>query len=320
MILFAAAGSWGEVQPLLALAQQFRGRFACDAKWSGFASEYLPADHLCEAPDHDHTVGGFLESLDFDQIFAGLESLADTCNPSAIVSSFYLSPAKIVAELRGIPWIATTTSPVYFSEMGEVSPERMLAIGNKLNAIRERVGLKPERAPYAPEKVLGLYPWFLMDSEVLPAIGYPRLPPLVSITSPLPAKPYCVVSSGSIAMHEARADAEKACADMGLECMYLGGPEYPFSPKFTHMNALKYADAAIIHGGVGTLVDAIDAKVPIIVRPLYFDNFYNAAKLHRRGAALWPDLNAKRVDVEVETNSQIFQSFVEIMNLWGVYV
>jgi hypothetical protein len=49
------------------------------------------------------------------------------------------------------------------------------------------------------------------------------------------------------------------------------------------------------------------------MRPLYFDNFYNAAALSRRGAALWPSLKPGIVDAQIESNDDIFGRFAGIL-------
>jgi UDP:flavonoid glycosyltransferase YjiC (YdhE family) len=320
MILFASAGSWGEVQPLLALAKHFDGAFACDEKWVPHANKYLATYSLCAAPAHDYSIAGFLEGLPFEEIFRSLLDLSIACKATAIVSPFYLLPAKIVAEMRGIPWIATTTSPIYFREIGAVSNARMMAVEKKLNMIRKAAGLPHSDSTLMPERVVGLYPAFLGESP-FPVLGYPRLPPCEPVLSVAPVYPYCVISQGSIANHEAMYSVLAACRDMHLSAVYLGNGfsdsarcfGLPFSVHLDHVTLLRGANAAIIHGGIGTLCDAIEADVPIIVRPLYFDNFHNASELVKRGAKLWPALQGGRVDVKLETNRSIFSRFEEFL-------
>jgi len=310
MMLFASAGSWGEVQPLLALAKHTDGQFACDERWLSSAGKYVREPwKLCNTLDHDYSIGGFFESLDMQAIFDSLYMASEQAE--AIVSSFYLSPAKIVAELRGIPWIATTTSPIYFRELGAVSNARLMAVEAKLNTIRKAVGLPHSDMTLVPENTIGLYPHFLAGAEPFPVIGYPRLPALGFRPVPV-TYPYCIVSTGSINPHD-WIDEAIAWADANALSVLYGGVEFsrkaknggqhigvPFDLSFDVDSAMRSATCAIIHGGIGTLCGAIVAGVPVIVKPFAFDQFHNARILAARGAGLWPMGRARRVDASIE--------------------
>lgn len=291
MILFAATGSWGEISPLLSLAIQFRGKLACGPEWVGLASHYdVPLAVIGRRMALDSTVKGFMAALDMDALMRDLWYASQDC--SAIVSSFFLWPAQIVAELRGIPYIATTTSEYYFAQGQVIEKEFLDARRETLNAIRERCKLKRVDDPLTPKEVIALYP------EFMGGIGYPRLP---SLGTKYPEGDYCLVSSGTV-NPQWENDALMACDLLGLRCEYLKN----FRMDLNHAEAMRHAKAAIIHGGVGTLVDAVSAKVPVIVRPIAYDQKWNAAQLKKYGAGLWPALKPGIVDAEIESDDVVF--------------
>lgn len=307
MILFASTGSWGEVSPLLSLAIENKGRLACGPEWIGLASHYdVPLHVIGRRMQLDFTIAGFMHALDMDQLMFDLWHASEGCE--AIVSAFFLWPAQIVAELRGIPHISTTTSPIYFNNIGAVSAEEMGALRNVLNNIRSQCKL-PEVDPLIPSRVIGLYPALLHTGDV-ECIGYPRLEALGDET---PEGDFCLVSSGSI-NPTWELDAHIACDLLGLRCEYLKSPRLDFN----HAKSMRQAKAAIIHGGIGTLVDAIAAKVPLIVRPYAYDQFYNASVLKAKGAAVWPSLKAGVVDAEIESNVLVFERFRNVIDSFHV--
>lgn len=298
MILFASTGSWGEVSPLLSLAQRFNGRIACGPEWSDRASAYVPAVSIGTPIAHDYTAFGFMRALDMDRLFIDLWRASEGC--SAIVSAFFLWPAQIVAELRGIPCISTTVSPIYFMETGCVSSEALADLSKALSEIRHKACL-PEKDPLAPSRLIGLFPAFL--GGPVETIGYPSL---CDPNEAVPDGDYCAVSSGTV-NPDWRDEAQAACKAMGLRCEYLDSRSF----KFNHKKLMEKAKAAMVHCGVGTLVDAVAARTPIVCRPFAYDQHYNAEKLVSLGATAWPDLNPGIVRAEVEPVELVYERAVD---------
>lgn len=289
MILFASTGSWGEVSPLLSLAQHFKGRMACGPEWVMRANQYAPSMSIGLPIQHDFTAKGFLLALNFERLFLDLWKASEGCD--AIVSAFFLWPAVFVARLRKIPYIATTISSIYLQE-DNVPVETMSAIYSKLDELRDMVNLQQEDLSRPPHLLL-LYPGFLGG------IGYP------SLSDPNEAVPegdYCAVSSGTV-NPDWREEAEAACQQMGLRCEYLDSTSF----KFNHRKLMQNAKAAMVHGGVGTLVDCVAAKTPIIVRPFAYDQHHNAEKLVSLGATAWPELTPGIVQAEVEPVELVYE-------------
>ena len=322
MILFASAGSWGEVQPLVALAKHFGGEMACDSKWREGSQQYGVITHrLCGPIEHDFTVPGFLGALDMREIFDSLYAASE--GAEAIVSAFFLWPAKIVAELRGIPWIATTVSPIYWSEQGATTDEQMVVMKDWLNAIRKSVDLDEDEYALDTGPTMGLFPRFI-GQATFDVVGYPRLPPLHALdASKFTERPYCLISSGSINPHDWIDEVVSACQRAGLYCVYLGSEferdgaiGLPFEVGFDHKAALRDAYSAVIHAGLGTLCDAIECKTPMIVRPRAFDQFHNAKVLESMGVFRWPAFIPAMVDAEIEPVQHILENAEKLIRGW----
>lgn len=300
MILFASTGSWGEVSPLLSLAHKFGGKMACGPEWIDRASAYIPSISIGSPIRHDYTIQGFMESLPLRQLFLDLWRASEGC--TAIVAAFFLWPAQIVAELRGIPCYSTTVTPLYFMETGQVDPAALAKVSKELSTLRHEVGL-PERDPLIPTRLIGLFPSFL--GGPVETIGYPSL---ADPNEAVPEGDYCAVSSGTV-NPDWKAEAEAACKAMGLRCEYLSSVGF----KFNHKKLMQNAKAAMVHCGVGTLVDAMAAQTPIVCRPIAYDQHYNAAKLVSLGATAWPELKPGIVRAEIEPVGQVHESFARVI-------
>lgn len=119
------------------------------------------------------------------------------------------------------------------------------------------------------KQTLGLYPSFLHADCGILCCGYPRLSPLKSDNLP---DNYVLVSHGTVTnSHDVNS----------LDIVDAGNPWIN-----DHLTAMKMAKHAIIHAGVGTLADAVEAKTPIIVKPVAYDQHYNAKIAIRLGAGI----------------------------------
>lgn len=186
-------------------------------------------------------------------------------------------------------------------------------IGGPLNRLRAELGLPPVKRVWgkwrhSPQRVIGLFPdWFGSAPDWPPQTrltGFVRydqgeakeLPP--GVRQFLDAgEPPVVVSFGS-AMRVGRpyfAAAVEACRRLGRRGLILakGGDQIPpdLPPGVAQFDYAPFslvfprAAAAVHHGGIGTSAQGLAAGVPQLVMPLAFDQYDNALRLQRLGAA-----------------------------------
>lgn len=109
--------------------------------------------------------------------------------------------------------------------------------------------------------------------------------------------PPVVFTLGSSAVNTAGQFYEisiQAVRQLGCRALFLTGSTPPASPLTDRMlvwNTLPHAQifphaAAVVHqGGAGTTAQALRAKKPMIIVPFGFDQFDNAARMHRLGVS-----------------------------------
>ncbi len=87
-------------------------------------------------------------------------------------------------------------------------------------------------------------------------------------------------------------EAEKICDSLEVPGLFVGSVKGSFQPRRTSILRLDYVDfehvlprclAIVHHGGIGTLAQAVRAGIPQLIRPLAFDQFDNADRVHRLG-------------------------------------
>lgn len=319
-MVFAAAGTWGDVQPHVALAKHFGGKLLCDEKWVDSARRFeIDVEPLCKPINHQQSLSGFVSSIDYPAVFRSLYEASD--GAQAIVTSFFLWPAKIVAEIRGIPWIATTDSPLYFNRHVGIDVDVMHAVADIMNGIREVVGIDRVSDALHTEKLIGLSPAWLGRSIFNP-LGF-LTPHNLAVEQPqLPKEAFCYVSLGS-ASYGISNELLIACKLLGLHCVCTGdgvSDEHvtyiPFDVGVDASRIFESAKMAIIHGGTATACQALKAGTPIIVKPTGLDQFFNAEWLSIHGATLWPSIKAKAVKLEIESREEILTGVEKLFSEW----
>lgn len=179
----------------------------------------------------------------------------------------------------------------------------------RINGVRGQAGLAPVKSamytqPHVEAQV-GLFPdWFGLPADDWPAmecLGFP----LPSSSEPLPGrlleflegvdKPLVFTPGTSVSDTQAFFAAAVDC------CLELGMPGVLLSP-YAHVakqklgrdieqcehaeleGLLRHASLLIHHGGIGTGARALQAGIPQIISPSFFDQFDNARRLEGLGA------------------------------------
>jgi rhamnosyltransferase subunit B len=186
------------------------------------------------------------------------------------------------------------------------------AIIPELNALRARLGLRRVRRVFdahvhSPELVLGLFPeWFAPPQNDWPAntrlAGFVLHDASETVEVPAALKefldagpPPVVFTPGSAAatLHKFFAESVEACRIAGLRGLLVtdhpaqlpknlppGVRAFPYVP-FSRI--LPRCAAIVYHGGIGTLAQAIHARIPHMVVPNSYDQPDNALRIERLG-------------------------------------
>jgi hypothetical protein len=284
LISFVTFGSWGEIAPLLEIALQFKDeglntQFITTPEWADRVDLYgLKCHRVGKADTHSDGVSEFLGT----RMLGQMESLAGEIEVAAagsvmIVGAFYVWPGVIAAKRLGIEYRSTTTTPLYFTDPNPNVTFRQ--------CVAEYYSLTGEMIPI---EAICLTPWFFSGGG-LPCPGYPRLREVGEVSAEVREfieQPHAVITCGTMVKPEGLDDLVDQVHGIGLKCMYLGRHACkadlvsPFEP---HASAVSKAVLCITHAGVGTTVDCLHA--PMVVRPVAYDQHYNADKLIKLGAA-----------------------------------
>ena len=235
--------------------------------------------------------------------------LADRWRPDLIVRETTEYGGSLAAQVLGIPSAALqVASPSLLSDTVVV------AVAAALDVVRERLGLPPDPGRVAPadELVVCFAPPALHD----PAI---RLPPGLRSFHPGPpphedAVPDAVAGlggdrplvyatlgtafNGPSTMQSFLSALEDGLADEHVDLLVtLGRDADPdaLGARRPGVRVLSFVpqravvdrcSVVVCHGGYGTVLDAIDASVPLVVVPLGADQFVNAAAVARAGIGI----------------------------------
>jgi Glycosyltransferase family 28 C-terminal domain len=281
MKLFVTFGSWGEIAPLLEIALQLkdRGEFVefATTNWADRVEQYgVKCHRFPEARKHSDTLDDFLSAHLVGRM-QSIYSVIEAAAPSSIVSSFYCLPSFAYAARAGIPCVATTTTPAYFSYPDPPTYSALMDDCGTLGWTMQSC------------KLIGIYPWYLAGGEGIANVGWPELRPLAPLTGEVAEfikQPYGVVSRGTLVGGELER-AVNAIKAHGLKCLYLGPHKCSADMSAfldNHKEAVKHAKVAITHAGIGTTVDCM--HVPMVVDPAGYDQFYNANRLVALKAAV----------------------------------
>lgn len=109
--------------------------------------------------------------------------------------------------------------------------------------------------------------------------------------------------------------AQKACAALGKPGVFIGpnvSPELKYGGRnflcldyLPFVQAFKHSCLVVHHGGIGTIVAALQAGVPQISRPLTFDQPDNSFWLYRLGIANAVDSEDYGIEAFVERATEL---------------
>jgi hypothetical protein len=231
-------------------------------------------------------------------ILTGMLAAIDEWRPDLILRDVAELGSSVAAELRSIPQFRVLLGLDKFNEL-------MVPVAAPLLApLRESVGLPPDPAGDRLRAVpaLTLVPEILEEPEIpRPAgihryrepadIGVPDDDPLIYIT-------FGTVSAAIPSAAVAFRTVVDALADMPARLLVTIGdngdpanwPTFPPNVRIEkwvpQATALRGAAAMVCHGGMGTVIGALAAGVPLVVAPQFADHPDNAARVAALGAGI----------------------------------
>ncbi|NNE00517.1 MAG: hypothetical protein HKN47_24645 [Pirellulaceae bacterium] len=177
-----------------------------------------------------------------------------------------------------------------------------------VNQLRSEYSLPPIRRVLnewwlSPDRVIAMYPkWYAPETEIfcprLVHAGFPLDDLDDRPLEPPPERPV-VFTAGTAHFHGRRffQRAVASCQELGLPGLLLSphADNFPSQlPANVHTSSyvslsklLPHCQAIVHHGGIGTTSQSLAAATPQVIRPLAFDQFDNATRIHRLGCGVW---------------------------------
>lgn len=239
----------------------------------------------------------------------GVIDLATRWRPDLIVRETTEYGGALAAEVLGVP-----SAAVQVATPTLISPEVLAEVAKTLEQVRPALGLQPDPAltAFRDELVLCFAPPALHDPTIgLPAglrSFHPGLPEPPARRPEVIAeigldRPLVYATLGTVFNDPDLVEAffptiRAALVDGKVDVVMTVGPSMdPTSldegragirvASYVPQRAvLDHCALLVSHGGYGTLLDAIDAAVPLIIVPFGADQFLNAAAVQRLGIGI----------------------------------
>lgn len=289
--LLVTLGSIGDVMPFLAVADALRqrGHQAVIASNAGYAG-------LVQG-------SGFEFAIVSQRPAQPLDSLLETDPDKAwqMVRQEVFGPA---------------TAPVrdFIDHHARLGPCRIIASWNAFGAVQNELGMPLYRVFLSPGGLaedgdgatgqrIGFFPsWFAPPPPDVQLTGFvmvddalvPALPPVLEAFLKDGAKPV-IFTPGSF-MRQAKSFFQQslaACQRLGLRAIFLTpySDQVPASlpPAIRHFPFISLqrlaplACALVHHGGIGTCAQGLRAGIPQLIKPVFFDQHDNAARVEALG-------------------------------------
>jgi rhamnosyltransferase subunit B len=334
-ILIATTGSLGDLNPMIAIGRQLRKlgadvtvaalscyKIAIQSNGFGFLSiggreDYVQSlRYTREMLAHD-SFELFVERVNFEQLDTLYAQLLEAVRDADIlVAPAHVVPAHLVAEKRGIPYVACALCLIHIKSPATAGSEeykRLAASSARWNAILRRLRqdqrLERRVLPFASllsdaSKVLGVLPHFLLSpgdfrTPNLEVVGYADHAPAERMIQDERLRSFCdertvAFSFGSFAdtcdpMHFLQ-ESIAACRELGLKCVYLSRQVTSEMLEMTSQEVQIRSDVApdavfplvgiaVHHGGTGTLVAACKHAKPMVIVPFFLDQPLHADRM-----------------------------------------
>ena len=322
-ILLTTQPAYGHVRPMLPLAETLRARgheirIASAARFApvidglGYPAEIAGLDWLegvhASIPEALRAPAGLTLAqfvahqfvwMTAERLARDVIELADRWRPDVVIHETTEFGGPLAAEVLGVPIVGLQiASPSLITTEVTDELERSLAL------VRESLGLAPELARVRVEEqpIICFAPPSLHDPAVplppgLASFGPPPAPATVreAVERPLVYATLGTVFSDPEFEFPFFPVVLEGLGSEELDLVVSVGPNgdpTAFGEQPDHIRIATYVPqrelldrcaAVVCHGGYGTLLDAIDAGVPLVVVPLGADQFINARSVERLG-------------------------------------
>jgi UDP:flavonoid glycosyltransferase YjiC (YdhE family) len=266
-----------------------------------------------EAPPEADTLEKFFAHrfvrMTAERLATDVVALSDRWQPDVIVRETTEFGGSLAAEILGVPSAALqVASPTL------MSPGVLAETAIALDEIRARLGLAPDPTLLAlqDELVICFAPSALHDPSFhLPAglrSFHPASPPASGSVEDVTAglgvdRPLVYATLGTVFNDPANElpffpSIQAGVSDGSVDLLIAVGPNVDpasLGEQRPGVRVLRYVPqravldrsaVVICHGGYGTLLDAVEAVVPLVVVPFGADQFVNAATVQRLGIGI----------------------------------
>jgi rhamnosyltransferase subunit B len=334
-VLLATTGSLGDLNPMFAIGEHLLALGADVAiatypiyeqvcKKNGFRffpiggpQDYVHTLQLTRQMLEDQSFGTFVDRVNFDQLdLSYAQLLAAAENADILVAPSHVAPAHLVAEKRGIPYVACALCLIHIKSTAPIGTEEYKRLSasaarwhSTLRKFREAQQLKRKVLPFASlltdaTKVLGMLPSFLLSSADLrtpnlDVVGYAAYPRHSRVRRDDELLTFCdertvAFSFGSFAdacdPGHFFEESVAACRMLGFKCVYLSKRPTPemlqaaskdvmVREDVSPAEAFPLVNVVVHHGGTGTLVAACENCKPMVIVPFFLDQPLQAARM-----------------------------------------
>jgi vancomycin aglycone glucosyltransferase len=334
-VLIATTGSLGDLNPMLAIGERLLAMgaevdfatYPCYQRLcveSGFrffplggSDEYVGTLKYSRQMLDEQSFDTFVDRVNFDQLdqlFAQLLEAAEGAD--VLVAPSHVAPAHLVAEKKGIPYVACAMCLIHIKSTAPIGTEahRRLATSaarwhSALRKLRAEQRLERRVLPFASlvsdaTKMLGVLPSFLLSpadlrTPRLEVTGYAEHRQTAWMTPDDELRDFCdprtvAFSFGSFAdacdpdyfLEESVA----ACRALGLKCVYLtqhatermrqgASDDVLIRSNLAPAAVFPLVGIAVHHGGTGTLMAACKHSKPMVIVPFFLDQPQQAARM-----------------------------------------
>ncbi len=311
-IRLVTTGTRGDAAPFIAYARQLMDAgqavvLLSNADHAALAARHgVPFEAVCapDWPQYGRDEAAFFEQVVMPGYRAVFDSIAVAPVTARIIARTGNWGAQFAAERLGLPFSRIALQPCAIRREGHPVSRREIEL---LNGFRADIGLPllddSGAVPETWQDTVCFFPkWFGMPQsdwrESGRCAGFvylddARYRPDAELETFLAAKPPVVVSLGSGMQHvHPFLEAAEATAErLGLPVLLLSGftdgwsppPDILVRPHADHGYLLPRARLILHNGGIGTVAQAIRARIPQIVVPLMWDQPDNAARVQKLG-------------------------------------
>ncbi|HET6949932.1 MAG TPA: nucleotide disphospho-sugar-binding domain-containing protein [Acidimicrobiales bacterium] len=245
------------------------------------------------------------------QMAPGVHAAVDAFAPDVLVVDQQALAGAAVAELRGLVWATSATTPAELVPMPDIMAKLREWLAGVLAGLMVDLGVEPARAArfeprFSPHLVLAFTTSYLVGQDRVFPPQYALVGPSIGARpddTPFPwewidgARPLVLVSLGTVNWRAGerffRVVAD-ALAGLDAQAVVVAPPELVPEPppnvlvraRVPQLALLPKVDAVVCHGGNNTVCESLAEGRPLVVAPMRDDQPFIADQVARVGAGI----------------------------------